>query len=219
MGFFMSIDTSLIKPGKTAVIVIDIQFDYCAKEGVLPKAFGLDTTPIDEMIDRLGPFLEEARNNGIAVVWTRMNETPRDMPANFRKKQESQVPVLNICTPGTPGFEYYRVHPAKGEKEVVKIQYDAFTNPELNAFLKSRGIENIIFTGVYTSRCVDSTLRSAAARGYNCIAAEDLVAVSGSKSHKIEQEGTLSVWRSIFAHVVKSQEIVKAWKVPTRLRA
>lgn len=202
----------LINPITTSLLVIDIQVDYCSPEGKLPKFRNYDTKPIEQMIPRLGSFIEEARKYNVQIIWTRMNETPEHMPENLRLKMESSgKPALSLCTPETPGFEYYLIRPKEGDKEIIKNQYDAFTNPELNKYLHERNTKSIIFTCVYTARCVDSTLRSASSKGYHCIVPEDLVGAVAE--HSNEHQAALSVWNSIFAYVVKSEDIIKVWSM------
>lgn len=104
----------------------------------------------------------------------------------------------------------YKIKPKSGEKEFVKTLYDAFTNPELQKFLISCGIKNLVLTGVYTSRCVDSTMRSAFNLGYNVIIPEDLVAMPSQ--FKAQHDMTLSICKTLFGYVPKSDEIINAWR-------
>lgn len=202
----------------TGLLVIDIQVDYCSSEGKLAKFykgmdFSGDTKPAEQMIPKLASFIAEARKYRVPIVWTRFDETPDHMPENLAlNKKKRFKPPLALCTPGTPGFEYFRILPAEGDKEILKYQPDAFTNPELDKYLRKRNIKTAIFSGVYTSRCVDSTLRSAAGKGYHCVIPQDLVSMSSFGYHPIEHNAALSVWDSIFGYVVESDDIVKIWK-------
>lgn len=198
-------------PKKTALLVIDMQYDYCAQNGKLPTFFKFSTKSIRKMIPKLSNFIEQARESNVTIIWTRMIEDQKSAPTNLKLKMRSRTKTVpGFCVKGTKGFDYYSIHPNKKDKEIVKNQYDAFTNNSLGVYLKNKGIANLIFTGVYTSRCVDSTLRSASARGYNCIVPKDLVGVAEEMQN--EHDAALSVWDAIFAYVVSSKNIVDVWK-------
>jgi nicotinamidase-related amidase len=137
-----------------------------------------------------------------------MIEDPKYAPPNLRAKMEADD-WLVISSPKKQSFDYYRIKPEKGEKEFIKRQYDAFTNRGLQRYLREKDVSSLILTGVYTSRCVDSTMRSAFTRGYHCIVPEDLVAMPAQLTN--EHQAALSVCRTIFGYVVKSDEIVDAW--------
>lgn len=199
-----------VEPKSTALLVIDIQYDYCSQQGRLPTFRKYSTKPIEKMIPKLAAFIDTARKQNLKVIWTRMIENSVSVPQNLRLKMESsKTNHLDLCIKGSKGFDYYLIHPGKGDKEIEKNQYDAFTNPELEVYLHSFDIKNIIFTGVYTARCVDSTLRGASGRGYNCVVPQDLVGSVAELSN--ERNAALNVWNSIFAYVVESQDIIKTW--------
>ena len=198
----------LLDPRQTALLVIDIQRAYCSRNEPLPKFRKFDTTPIDKMIPKLENFINEARNQNIPIIWTRMIEDPDFGPQNLKKKMKIEKWV-HISTPGKSTFKYYKIKPREGDKEFVKYQYDAFTNKKLDKYLRNKKIETVILTGVYTSRCVDSTMRGAFAKGYNIFVPEDLVAMP--KQLNYEHRATLSVCKVIFGYVLKSEDIKNAW--------
>lgn len=198
----------LLNPKHTALLVIDIQRAYCSRNEPLPKLRKFDTSPIDKMISKLENFILHARRQGIPIIWTRMIEDPEFGPKNLKKKMEIEKWV-HISTPGKSSFEYYRIKPQKGDKEFIKTQYDAFTNQNLEKYLRNKKIKTLILTGVYTSRCVDSSMRGAFTKGYNIMIPEDLVAMP--KQLMYEHKSTLSVCRTIFGYVVKANDIINLW--------
>lgn len=203
----------LLNPQNTALIVVDPQFDYCSPKGKLSTLRGYDMTPIQKIMPNLDFFIDKSRKYGLKIIWTKMDETPSHMPNNFRQLMEStdEFP-LELCTPGTPGYEYYLISPKEDDKEILKNQYDAFSNPELELYLKENNIKTVIFTGFYTSRCVDSTLRSAARIGYNCIAVENLIGMTSANEHQLEHRSAISTWNRLFAYVVKSDDVLKTFE-------
>jgi len=215
--FVAVFEADLVHPKKTAVVVIDLQHDFCSRKGavcsrrgeVSKKArLGFDPRPIQAMLPRLEKFLEQARNAGVPVIFVRMNEYLGTMAPNVqRKKRDAEV--KSCCVPGTPGFEYYKLKPQQGDHEVIKNSYDALSSPDLRRLLRKKKIENLIFTGAYTNFCVDSSVRSALTRGYHVIVPKNLVATV--REWKAHHTSSIWNWSALFAHVVKPQEIVAAW--------
>ena len=111
------------------------------------------------------------------------------------------------CAPGTWGADWYEVQPAAGEPVVTKHCYSGFTGTDLDAQLKERGIRALVFSGVQTHVCVESTLRDAHSRGYFCTVAEDCVASHTPAAH----QQTLANVRLLFGEVASAAEITKAW--------
>ena len=153
----------------------------------------------------------------MTIVWIRGVENSKMVPENLRIKMESFGEPLDLATPGTPGFEYYKLKPEQGDPEFVKKHYNAFTVPELKEYLHANEIENIVFTGVFTGRCVffsvvgaSSTESTRPNKNYNCIVAQDLV--SSATQQAEESAKALGVMNSLTAFVVPSTKIVDVWK-------
>jgi ureidoacrylate peracid hydrolase len=200
----------LVNPSKTSLLVIDIQNDYCSPKGKLAQYRKLNMAPVQKMIPKLDRFIVEARRFDVPVIWTQMTEDHRYVPENVRIKMESFGEPLDLCTPNTWGYDFYILKPSPKDDIVPKKHYDAFTNPKLKELLENKGARIVITTGVYTSRCVDSTVRRASAEGYNVVIPKDLVAMA--RQHKDKHKNSLSELDLLFAYVVKSKDIVNAWK-------
>jgi len=205
----MELLKKIINPGKTAVLVIDIQKDYCSPEGKIAEVRKFDMSPIEKIIGPLKNFLEKAREANVPIIFTRMIENTADMEENAQIKRVADGDTLEQCFPGPDGFEYYKIRPEKGDFEIIKKSYDAFSNEELEKILKKIRAENIILCGVYTSVCVDTTLRTAYTKGYNVIVPKYLVAMP--KELWDQHEATLKIWDIIFAHLADSREIISVW--------
>ncbi len=182
---------------KSAILVVDVQNDYCASDGKLAKKFDLKL--VQEMAGRLNLFLEQARKF-VPIFFIRMDKSFVSIPKNLaqRMKEENEE---ELCVPGTKGFEYYKVKPREEDKQFVKSSYDAFTNKELSKSLKE--FENLIIIGCYTDICVDATMKSAFSKGYNIIIPEDLV----TSVNKVN----LATLRK-FAKLTTSTKILNTWK-------
>lgn len=196
----------LINPKTTALLVIDIQNDYCSSSGKIGQGLGLDLSPVQKVIPELINFVEKARTKGLPIIFTQMIEDPKYMAENAKLKKGSK----SFCSPNTKGFEYYQIKPEETDYQVVKKSYDAFSNPKLEKILKKHGIKNLLIIGAYTAVCVDSTIRSGFTRGYHIVVPQDLVGMP--EERKSQHNAAIDVWKVIFAHVVDSKEIVSGWK-------
>ena len=105
---------------------------------------------------------------------------------------------------GTWGVDFFELTPRPGEFISDKHSFSAFTNPKLDAWLREQKIETLLFTGVATNVCVDSTLRAGFFLGYNVVLVEDCVGSNNLDGHK----GTLATVRVNFGHVVSSSEAI-----------
>ncbi|HLD85140.1 MAG TPA: cysteine hydrolase [archaeon] len=204
------IDKKIIDPKSTAILVIDVQNDYCSEKGIIAMKKKFDMMPIQKTIPKIEKFLEKAREKKVFIIWTRMIENPKYMAPNAAYKILSDPNLEVLCTPGTYGFQYHKIMPKKGETEVIKKSYDAFVKTNLNSILKKRKIKNVIVLGFYTSVCVDSTARTAFGLGYNVVIASDLVSMP--KQRYDLHKASIKNMEIIFAHVMKSYDIIRGWK-------
>lgn len=201
----------LLTGTRTALLVVDMQNDFCAPDGYV-ASLGLDNAPCRAIVERLAGFIERARVHGIPVLWTWANYDDALVPASFRRRKRTAGITRGCCVPGTPGYEAFGVAPAEGEPLFVKHCYSALTNPDFGAHLGKQGIETLIFAGVQTNVCVESTLRDAYNHGYNVVVAEDCVASHTPSLH----EATLANVRALLGVVAASAEIEAAWASAAR---
>ena len=205
------LNKDLVNPKNTVILVIDIQNDYCSEKGKIAKFRKFDMRPVQKIVPKILKFVDFARNKGLPIIWTRMIEDPRYLPPNYSYKIKHTPIPISACTPGTFGFDYYKIKPVRGDFQIVKRAYDAFDKPKLQKVLKSKKIKNLIIVGAYTSVCVDTSVRSGFRLGYNIIVPEDLVAMPKQRWHL--HKAALENMGTIFAFVVDSKEIVNVWKV------
>lgn len=200
------ISTKLINPTHTAVLVIDIQNDYCSSSGGIAKQFGFNMSSLQKTVPKIIDFVEKARTKGLPIIFFQMIENPKYMAENAKLK----VGDWSFCSPNTEGYDYYQIKPQKSDHQLVKKTYDAFSNPELEQILKSENIENLIILGGYTAVCVDTTIRSGFTRGYHIVVPKDLVGMPEEQMY--QHKAALDVWEIIFAHIVNSNEILSEWE-------
>jgi ureidoacrylate peracid hydrolase len=200
----------LIRPAKSAVIVVDVQNDFCRPEGALGQA-GQPTAAAMEMIPNLQAFLAGARAAGTHVIFIRtIHEAATDSDAwTWRLRGE----VGGCCRKNTWGAEFTEVAPLPDEPVVIKHRYSAFINTRLDSVLRTLQIENLIMTGVSTNVCVESTARHGYMLDYNIVFMSDCTAAFSAAEHEM----SLYNMRTHFGVVATADEVIAAWNAAPAL--
>lgn len=195
-----------LDPANTAVLVIDKQGSYMGDETVISPLFNNPNNNFDELVDRIDQFIVRARQKGVPIIWTRMVESPNSdvSPVNISQKmiRDGTEPISEI---GMAGFEFIGDSPQISDKSIIKRFYDSFAQTDLDEYLKSLNISNIIITGGFTSRCVLGTAFGANGHGYNVVVATDLV--GNGASFQDENEPAIKIIRHVIGYAVPSSEI------------
>ncbi|WP_327754548.1 pyrimidine utilization protein B (plasmid) [Sphingobium sp. SJ10-10] len=170
---------------ETAVVVIDMQNGYASKGGYVDLA-GFDISGAASVIMRIDETLTAARAAGMQVVFLQNGWDPDYVEAgtekspNFHKSNALKTmrarPKLRGTLLARGGWDYAIVDaltPKAGDICVAKPRYSAFFNSQLDTILRSRGIRNLIFVGIATNVCVESTLRDGFHLEYFGIMLED----------------------------------------------
>ena len=190
-----------------ALIVVDVQNDFCHSDSPLAKA-GNDMSAAQEMVPRLLTLVDAARGAGATIIWVKMLHAEwSTSPSNTEHRLRTRPNTALICQEGTFGIEFYRVEPEAGEPIVVKHRYSAFIGTELDPLLRAQGVENLIIVGVTTNVCVESTARDAYMRDYYVTFVEDCSATYDQAKH----DATLRNMADHFGVVVTANEIIEAW--------
>jgi nicotinamidase-related amidase len=179
-------------PTKTALLVIDMQRDFCAPEGACALA-GEDVGPLRAIVPLLTRVLAAARQRGLLVAHTREGHLPDLSDLSVAKRERSRAAGVDIGAPGPLGRLLVRgeyghdfideLRPIPGEAIFDKPGFGAFYRTELDAHLRARGVEHLLLSGVTTQCCVHSTLREAVDRGYYCLTLEDCCAAFSRRWH------------------------------------
>jgi ureidoacrylate peracid hydrolase len=206
--------TQKVAPEHTAVAVIDMQNDFIADGGMM-GAEGWNLTLAQEMTRRLPRLLAAARSAGVLVIFVRNiystehNHYLSDvwMEQAARKRPGGYVTIPG-CAAGSWGADYYGdIHPQAGDAEVTKHRYNAFINTDLDTILRARGIRTLVFTGVSTNCCVESTARDAFMRDYYVVLAGDATAGYADELH----DASLRTIDSLFGEVTTIDALAKIW--------
>jgi nicotinamidase-related amidase len=169
---------------RTALVIIDMQRDFL-EPGGFGAALGNDVSLLAAAIEPTGRLLRAARAAGLLVIHTREGHRPdlTDLPpakrrrGNFPVKIGDPGPMGRILVHGEPGHGLVAaLSPAPGEPVIDKPGKGAFYATDLEAILRSRDVTNLIVCGVTTEVCVNTTMREANDRGYDCLVVSDCTA-------------------------------------------
>jgi len=195
----------MVDPKHAALLVVDVQNDFCHPEGVLAKQ-GRDITLIREMVPRLLSFIDQAKLFNLPIIFIKVSHSRwEDSPVWLSQKRPFEKLV---CSEGSWGAEFYKVVPQEADRIVTKYRFNAFIGTDLDLILRSRGIKTLIMTGVATNVCVESTARDGYQRDYYIVFLDDCTATYSLEEHK----ATLFNIDRYFGTVATSDQVVKAWQ-------
>jgi ureidoacrylate peracid hydrolase len=180
-----------VSADETAVIVIDMQNAYASPGGYLDLA-GFDISGAEGVIRQSAKVLESARAAGMTIVYFQNGWDPDYVEAggpgspNFHKSNALKTmrarPELQGKLLARGGWDYALVDaltPGPNDIVLPKPRYSGFFNSQLDSVLRSRGIRNLVFVGIATNVCVESTLRDGFFLEYFGIMLEDATHQAG----------------------------------------
>jgi nicotinamidase-related amidase len=195
-----------VSPEHTALLVIDIQVDFCAPSGIRGQTGG-DLSMMEPMIDRLLPFIQTAENAGILTLYTQQIYD-REKLSDLQKEQYDLDGKMVMVDIATEGHKLYRIDPSP-EKVFPKYNYNAFSDPDLIATLMGHYIKTLVITGVDTFYCVETAIRNAHDLGYKVVVPDDLVACNAK--HLDLHENTLKLVRKSYGVVSSAAQLSEIW--------
>ena len=199
---------AMLPPSRTALVVIDIQNDFAAPDGLIGRHGG-DMTAAELAIDQIETLIAAARQSGITVAFMRVVTRPESdsdaLKAHYARRGMPGGHV--ICRETGGGADYYRVTPEAGDIEIDKRLFDSFHGTDLDARLQQRGIDTLVVTGISTDCCVDQTARSAFHHGYHVFVVTDACASYDSDMHN----HALKALQKHCALLTDSTSVISAW--------
>lgn len=222
-------------PARTAVMVIDMQNDFGSPGGMLDRA-GIDVAPIQSIVRPISRVLDAARRAGILVVYTRQEHNPDlsdaggpDAPHRIKHQLKNVGRTVTAPDGAASGILIRdtwntaivpELAPRPGDIVVSKHRYSAFFETSLDAILRGRKIETLIFTGATTSICVESTVRDATFRDYRPIVLRDCTwEPIGADLPRSNYEASLLTIETLFGWTADSDALLATLEKDGKRRA
>ena len=200
-------------PAHTAVLVVDMQNDFCAPGGRAHRR-GRDLTAIQALIPRLKDFLDWARADGVRAIYIQNSVLPGGAlsgPADLvRRAAEWGAEDPLVTVQGTWGHRIVEdLAPKPQDLVVPKFRQSGFVATNLEMILRGNGIETVIVTGVATHACVEATARDALTRDFYVVIPRDGVAALEPQLH----EAALLILEALLPRgmVPKAAEVEAIW--------
>ena len=206
---------------RTALIVVDMQNAFCKKGGMFDFMGRLNEDKVERIIEVDKKVVEIFRSNGMRIVYLRMtyDSDPAGIgPESPHYWKESGLKLIRdnpelkgkFLTEGTWDWEIVdELKPSPQDIVVNKCRFSGFVNTELDSVLKSNDIKYLVFVGLFTNICVESTLRDAFFHEYFPVLVSD---ACGNTGPDYLQDATVWNVTSVFGWVTTSDDLIKALK-------
>ncbi|WP_010530595.1 cysteine hydrolase family protein [Lentibacillus jeotgali] len=192
---------------KTALVLIDLQNDFCHLDGTASKR-GKSITNFQDTFKSIVHLLNVARRENIPIIHTISEHSVWSQSPSRKERfgRQEQKNTLSYCQPGTWGANIYHLfEPEPNEKVIIKHRYSAFLYTNLELILRASQIEHIILVGIYTNVCIDSTARDGYMRDFCVTVPYDCVASDDEEKH----EYALHLLKGTFANIVHSSKLIE----------
>jgi biuret amidohydrolase len=197
--------------GRLALIVIDMQRDF-VEEGGFGSVLGNDVRPLARIVPIVRRLIDGFRGARLPIIHTREGHKPdlSDCPPSKRARGRGKLtigdegPMGRILVDGEVGNDLVpELTALPGEAVIVKPGKGAFYSTPLDDILKRHGIGHLVFAGVTTEVCVQTTMREANDRGYECLLAEDAT------------ESYFPEFKAATLAMIRAQGGIVGWTAPT----
>ena len=206
-----------LDPARTALVVVDMQNAFVERGGLFDLA-GLDISGARAVVDAVRGLLADARPAGIKVVYLQMGYRP-DLadsggPASPNWDKELALVLMRerpelagrLLVHGTWDHAIVDdLKPEAGDLVVPKSRYSGFVGTALDSLLRTAGVTHLIFTGVATNVCVESTLRDAFFHEYRPVLVADATMAAGPEG---QQAATLFNVETYFGSVTRTADVL-----------
>jgi ureidoacrylate peracid hydrolase len=196
---------------KPALIVIDVQNGFVSKGGSYDQ-LGMDVSHYQHIIPQIAELIRLCRAVNIPVFYTQAvrEKSGIDLLTNTHKilprSREERIRKKPICVIGTWDADIVdKIKPSPMDHIVIKRRDSAFQDTEISVWLKSIGIDALVFCGIDTSICVEASLRDAFNNGYDVVLISDATA-SGNIKHF---ESTIEVVRDYYGLVMDVKDFAR----------
>jgi ureidoacrylate peracid hydrolase len=205
---------------RTALVVVDMQHAFCSRGGLFDAMGKLDEAKVLPVIRTNKKLIEAFRNRGIKIIYLRMGYRP-DLadaggPESPNYWKEGSLAALRehpelkgkYLTVGSRDWEIIEeLEPQPEDIIVNKNRFSGFPNTNLDVILKTHNLKYLVFTGLFTNICVESTIRDAFFHEYFPVLVSD---ACGNMGPDYTQQATIFTVSSVFGWVTKSEDLIKA---------
>lgn len=189
-------------PRAWALLVIDMQNDFCHAEGYVEQVVGKDASPCRAIVPDVNALVALAREASVPVIWVAATYDPDAIPATMRDRQLRLSPEV-CCAAGSWGAEFFGLTPVEGDTVLWKHTYSAFLDTSLEDRLRDAGVTDLLVAGVQTNVCIDHTVRDAFARGFRCTLVRDCLASHSPALH----DASLQTLGLLYADIVALSDL------------
>ena len=213
-----------------AVVVVDMQNDFASVGGMFDRA-GIDVSSIQAIVERTRSVIKAARDARLTVCYLKMGFADDLSDAGYPHSPTwiKHLPLNVGASVVSPDGELSRIlirdtwnteiiaelAPHPNDVVLYKHRYSGFFETRLEAELRERGVETIMFVGATTSVCVESTVRDAMARDFHCLVIEDCVAEPiGADLARSNHDASLLTLQLLFASITDSDAVIAALAQP-----
>jgi ureidoacrylate peracid hydrolase len=192
-----------VSPAHTAVLIIDMQKDYCCEGGSFDRR-GFDTTAARELAPRLNLFLDKTRKALGRIVHIKMTKIAA-LASEANAEHYRRLGLKRVYDPSYS--EFFEIVPLENEIIIPKHSYSAFHDTYLDQYLRSNGVKTLVLTGIATNVCVEAAARDAFVRDYHVVVPRDLTEGSSPDA----KEASLKNIDLFFGEVIDSAVLLDCW--------
>jgi ureidoacrylate peracid hydrolase len=207
----------VVAPSRCALLVIDVQNDFVHPEGWSAR-HAPGGPSLRHVIPVINDLIAGARRAALPVVYVVMEHGPEVDAPNYQARYVARGMEDDIlCRAGSWGarLDDALTPPAIGAPIIRRHSYDGFARTELDRWLRRRGVETVVATGVVTNLCVQTTVHHAFSLGYYTAIVRDGTAAAS----KAEHEHALDLFRRFFGPTPMAAEILSLWAASAKTRA
>jgi len=198
-----------IAPQNCAVILVDLQNDFCHPNGAWGKT--VPDPDLSKRVEAIQSFLPEARSVGVPVLFLRTIYNKWTISAPIQEWWQ-KLGIGPVCMEGSSGADFYQVGPQEKDRVVNKYRSSGFMETDLDLTLRAKEVQTVLLGGVGVWGGFFDTARDAVAKNFQVFLLEDCIA--GGKPG--ERSMLIELFRRYQGEVITSRDVLEGWKSARR---